>query len=162
MVLKSFQFAIAAEQDHFENKSSGTKKNTAFSSHRHIKKEQNYIHPLARNIHPYSPRNSSDIDKNRRDALEKCIDDSLSSKNSLRTSRLRLVQQWPRVANSTWTNILGQNFPILCIFTTRSKKVRFLTSLSLGFWHDFRSSTAFWDFTATIHLNSSFSTSFWS
>ena len=40
MVLKSFQFALAAEQDHFENKSSGTKKIQQFLPTRVLKKNK--------------------------------------------------------------------------------------------------------------------------
>ena len=43
MVRKSSQFTIAAEQDHFENKSGGTKKTQLFLPTGALKK-QNYIH----------------------------------------------------------------------------------------------------------------------
>ena len=57
-------------------------------SHKNVKWEK-YVHlgcsPTGNRC---SPENTADIDSNRPDALEKCIDDSLSSKNSRSSSCL--------------------------------------------------------------------------
>ena len=84
------------------------------------------------------------IVSNRPKGLDFCIDDSLSSKNSLRTVRLSAAG-----LSRSQLHLKTRQNP-LYFYNAKQKSAFFFTSLASGFWRVFRSS---WDLVSLAALN---------